>query len=135
MEEIKRKEPPSSLSSERTYSEGKKLILRRYPRYKNDVIMLWDSVRTSGYTRLYTNMLIVIQKLVKSEIEKRRPHKPKPYERAAYPVQKIKIDVKFVLIYCILNGQKYYRYTAIDECTRFFREMHDGTAHTVPKTL
>ena len=28
--------------------------------------------------------------------------------------------------YCVANGQKYYQYTAVDECTRFcFREMYD----------
>ncbi|MDD4494713.1 MAG: DDE-type integrase/transposase/recombinase [Eubacteriales bacterium] len=28
--------------------------------------------------------------------------------------------------YCVSNGQKYYQYTTIDECTRFvFREMYD----------
>ena len=29
--------------------EEKELILRRYPRYKDDKIMLWDSIRKSGY--------------------------------------------------------------------------------------
>lgn len=28
--------------------------------------------------------------------------------------------------YCVANGQKYYQYTAVDECTRYcFREMYD----------
>ena len=40
-----------------------------------------------------------------------------PYERAAYPDQKVQIDVKFVPSYCVSNGQKYYQYTAIDERT------------------
>lgn len=36
------------------------------------------------------------------------------------------MDVKFVPVYCVANGQKYYQYTAIDECTRLvFREMYD----------
>ena len=49
-----------------------------------------------------------------------------PYERATYPGQKVQIDVKFVPSYCVSNGQKYYQYTAIDECTRLvFREMYD----------
>lgn len=60
------------------------------------MIMLWDSVRKSGYTRSYTSMLRVIKKWVKPEFEKRKPRKPKPYERAIYPGQKIQIDVKFV---------------------------------------
>ena len=106
--------------------EEKELIIRRYPRYKDDMIMLWDSIRKSGYTRSYTSMLRVIKKYVKPEIEKRKPRKPKPYERAAYPGQKIQIDVKYVPSYCVSSGEKFYQYTAIDECTRFcFREMYD----------
>ena len=106
--------------------EEKEMILRRYPRYKEDMMMLWDSLRKSGYKRKYASMLRVIHKWVKPEIEKRTSRKPKPYERAAYPGQKIQIDVKFVPCYCVANGQKYYQYTAIDECTRFcYREMYD----------
>ena len=106
--------------------EEKEMILRRYPRYKDDMIMLWDSLRKSGYTRSYTSMLRVIKKWIKPEIEKRKTRKPKPYERAAYPGQKIQIDVKFVPSYCVSSEEKYYQYTAIDECTRFcFREMYN----------
>ena len=106
--------------------EEKEMILRRYPRYKDDMMMLWDSLRKSGYKRKYASMLRVIHKWVKPEIEKRTARKPKPYERAAYPGQKIQIDVKFVPCYCVTNGLKYYQYTAIDECTRFcYREMYD----------
>ena len=65
--------------------EEKEMILRRYPRYKDDMIMLWDSLRKSGYTRAYGSLLRVIKKWVKPEIEKRSTRKPKPYERASYP--------------------------------------------------
>ena len=68
----------------------------------------------------------MIKKWVKPEIEKRSPYKPKPYERVAYSGQKIQIDVKFMPSYCVASGEKFYQYTAIDECTRFcFREMYD----------
>ena len=34
--------------------EEKEMILRRYPRYKDDMIMLWDSLRKGWiYTQLY----------------------------------------------------------------------------------
>ena len=40
--------------------------------------------------------------------------------------QKIQVDVKFVLYYCIADGKKYCQYTAIDESTRFcYQEMYD----------
>ncbi len=106
--------------------EEKEMILRRYPRYKDDMIMLWDSLKKSGYTRSYTSLVRVVNKWIKPEIKKKQTRKPMPYERAVYPGQKIQIDVKFVPSYCVANGKKYYQYTAVDECTRWtFRAMYD----------
>lgn len=106
--------------------EEKEMILRRYPRYKDDMIMLWHSLRNSGYTRSYTSLVRVVNKWIKPEIKKRSKKNPQPYERASYPGQKIQIDVKYVPSCCVSNGQKYYQYTAVDECTRWtFREMYD----------
>ena len=42
--------------------EEKEMILRRYPRYKDDLIMLWDSLRSSGYKRSYVSLVRVINK-------------------------------------------------------------------------
>lgn len=50
-------------------------------------------------------------------IKKKQAKKPQPYQRAEYPGQKVQIDVKFVPLYCGVNGQKYYQYTIVDECT------------------
>lgn len=47
-------------------AEEKEMILRRYPRYKDDMIMLWDSLRKSGYKRSYGSMLRVIKKMGKT---------------------------------------------------------------------
>lgn len=102
------------------------MILRRYPYYKNDMIALWDSLRKCGYARSYGSMLRVIKKWVNPELKKRTARKPKPYARAWYPGQKVQVDVKYVPSECVVNGVKYYQYTAVDECTRFcFREMYD----------
>ena len=38
-------------------AEEKEMILRRYPRYKDDMMLLWDSLRKSGYTRSYTSLM------------------------------------------------------------------------------
>ena len=111
--------------NEHTAAE-KEMILRRYPRYKDDMIMLWDSLRKSGYTRSYTSLVRVVNKWIKPEIKQKQTRKPKPYQRAEYPGQKVQVDVKFVPSYCVVNGQKYYQYTAVDECTRWtYREMYD----------
>ena len=106
--------------------EEKEMILKRYPRYKDDMIMLWDSLRKSGYTRSYVSLVRVVNKWVKPEMKKKQARKSQPYQRADYPGQKVQIDVKYVPMYSVSNGQKYYQYTAVDECTRWaYREMYD----------
>lgn len=106
--------------------EEKQMILKLYPRYKDDRIMLWDALRKRGYKRSYTSLVRVVNKWIKPEIKQKQTKKSKPYQRAEYPGQKVQVDVKFVPSYCVANGQKFYQYTAVDECTRWtFREMYD----------
>ncbi len=110
------------------------LIRRHYP-YYDDMVMLWDRLREKGYKRCYQTMLRAIRRL---KLDKapyvRHPRKSKPYIRADYPGQKVQIDVKFVPNYCAANGQKYYQYTAVDECTRFtFRECMMNIVHTAQR--
>lgn len=106
-------------------AKEKEMILKRYPYYKDDMIMLWDSLRKDGYTRCYGSLVRVVNKWIKPEIKQRQTKKPQPYKRSEYPGQKVQVDVKFVPSYCVTNGQKYYQYTAVDECTRWvFREMY-----------
>ena len=108
-------------------AEEYRLIERYWPRNKEDKLVLWDKLRDQGYKRCYKSMLRAIKRMqLEGTPEKRRGYKPKPYTRAEYPGQKVQIDVKFVPSYCVVNGLKYYQYTAIDECTRScFREMYD----------
>ena len=105
--------------------EEYELIKRHFP-YYDDKIMLWDRLREKGYKRCYTSMLRAIKRLQLDKVPaKRKGRKPMPYQRAEYPGQKVQIDVKYVPSYCVLDGQKYYQYTAIDECTRYcYREMY-----------
>jgi len=122
---LDRSHRPHSHPNQHTENE-KKLILRHYPYHKDDMIVLWDVLRKKGYTRCYYSMCRVIRKLDLHMPEKRKGYTPKPYKRAEYPGQKIQIDVKYVPSWCVANGQKYYQYTAIDECTRLvFREMYE----------
>lgn len=111
----------------KAHTEAEKaMILSRYSRYKDDLMLLWDSLRKDGYTRSYTSLLRVIRKWIKPEIKKRKERKNKPYKRAEYPGQKVQVDVKFVPTECVTNGRKYYQYTAVDECTRWtYRELYE----------
>lgn len=107
-------------------AEEKEKILRRYARYKDDKILLWNSLRKEGYTRSYYSMLRVIRKWVEPEINRRQKSSSKPYQRADYPGQKVQVDVKYVPSECVVNGKKYYQYTAVDECTRWtYRRMYE----------
>ena len=43
----------------------------------------------------------------------------------SYPGQKVQMDVKIVPGYCVVNGEKYYQFTAKDECTRWaYQKMY-----------
>ncbi len=107
--------------------EEKKLITAYWNKNKDDMMVLWDKLRKNGYNRHYKSMLRVLKQLgLREESKPPKGYKPKPYKRADYPGQKVQIDVKYVPSYCVSNGNKYYQFTAIDECTRLvYREMYE----------
>ena len=123
---IERSHRPKSHPKQHT-GEEKSLILRHYARNKDDLILLWATVKEKGYTRSYASMTRVLRKWVSSEDKaKTAARKLKPYQRADYPGQKIQIDVKYVPRHCVVNGQQYYQFTAVDECSRHvYREMYE----------
>ena len=90
-------------------------------------MILWMKIRDQGYSRSYKSMCRALKRMqLKSEEKARQAYKPKPYEAAEYPGQKVQIDVKFVPGYCVAGEMKYYQYTAIDEYSRLvYREMYD----------
>jgi IS30 family transposase len=68
----------------------------------------------------------VIGRWIGEEKREKTKRQAKPYQRAAYPGQKVQIDVKYVPMTCVTNGVQYYQFTAVDECSRWaFREMYD----------
>jgi len=104
-----------------------KLVKRIWSRDKaGDRLVMWHNARQKGYERCYQTFLRTVRKLQGEVKPRKKPQKPKPYTRADYPGQKIQIDVKYVPSKCVANGEKYYQFTAIDECTRLpFRQMYD----------
>ncbi len=106
--------------------EEVKLITQEVKRCGNDLLLAYQRLRKKGYTRSYGGFRRYVWKNLKPTEKKKSKCKPKPYQRAEYPGQKLQLDVKFVPSECVTNGQKYYQFTAVDECTRWtFREMYD----------
>lgn len=116
---------PKHCNNEQTPEEI--VMIKKLHPYYPDKMTLWDRLRQKGYKRCYQTLCKTIRKLgLETTGSKRKTRKPKPYKRAEYPGQKVQIDVKFVPSACVADGNKYYQYTAIDECTRLcYREMYD----------
>lgn len=117
-------------TSPRSHTEKElKQIRKRLKKYKwTDLLLAYQELREKdGYTRSYGGFKRIAAKLKSAKPKKgKRKRKLKPYKRADYPGQKIQIDVKYVPSYCLVDGKKYYQYTAVDECSRWtFREMYE----------
>lgn len=117
-------------SSPRAHTEEElKLIRRLAKKHKwKDLILVFQELRDKyGYKRSYGGMKRVISRMKREAGAVKKPkRKPKPYQRADYIGQKVQLDVKFVPSECVLNGNKYYVYVAVDECSRWcYREMYE----------
>ena len=95
-----------------------------------DIIAAYqEAVQRYKYPYTYQTFKKRERELFDGKKNKRRKRKNKPYERAAYPGQKVQVDVKFVPSDCVAgcNGdKKYYVYIAVDECSRWaYRQMYE----------
>lgn len=116
------------LNSPRKQSKSEEKIVKRYARkYPKDHLLGYQKASHYGYKRSYgCYKRTALKLLVNPKKKAKKNKKPKPYQRADYPGQKIQMDVKFVPNYCVTNGVKYYQFTAKDECSRWtYREMYD----------
>lgn len=114
--------------SPRRQSKSEEKLVKRYGKqYRDDLLLGFQKAKAYGYTRSYGCFKRTVNRLLgKPGKKKRRPPKPKPYQRADYPGQKLQLDVKYVPSYCVADGRKYYQFTAKDECSRWtYREMYD----------
>jgi transposase len=114
--------------SPRQHSElevGKIRRMLKKHRWRDLLLAYQDLVERHGYTRSYGSLKRVAARLRALKPPKKKARKNKPYQRAAYPGQKLQLDVKYVPTHCVADGQKYYQFTAKDECTRWtYREMY-----------
>jgi len=105
-----------------------RLIKRALKRVKwRDLLLSYQYLLEKNYTRSYGGFKRIAAKLREGKSKRARTRKkPKPYTRAEYPGQKVQIDVKYVPRKCVVDGKKYYQFTAVDECTRWtYRQMYD----------
>lgn len=115
-------------NSPRRQSRSEEKLVKRYGKqYRDDLLLGFQKAKACGYTRSYGCFKRTVRRLLgKPARKKQKPRKPKPYQRADYPGQKVQLDVKYVPAYCIAGSGKYYQFTAKDECSRWtFREMYD----------
>ena len=117
-------------SHPRQHSEAELALIRRYINRngRKDLLLTYQKLRDEkGYKRHYGSFKRVVIRMFGSGKKKNVNKKPKEYQRADYPGQKIQIDVKYVPSCCVVvGGEKYYQFTAVDECTRWtFREMYN----------
>ena len=103
-----------------------KRILNKY-NGKDLILVYQELVERFEYKRTYGGLKRFINKEQLHIKQKRKvKHKPKPYQRAAYPGQKVQIDVKHIPLHCSIDGSKKYVFIAVDECSRWtFRQMYD----------
>ena len=115
-------------------------IRRLVKKYRwTDLILAYQDMREQyGYKRSYGGFKRVVRKLAEVKGNKnRKKRKNKPYQRAEYPGQKVQVDVKFTPRECMVNGEEYYQFTAVDECTRWtYREMYaEHSTHSAVQFL
>jgi len=116
-------------SSPKAHTEAEiKLVKRVLKRVKwRDLLLAYQMLLSKGYSRSYGGFKRLVSRLRAAKPKKtKQKKKPKPYTRADYPGQKMQIDVKYVPRECVVDGKRYYQFTATDECTRWtYRQMYD----------
>ena len=101
-----------------------KLVRRMRKKYGQDLLLGYQKACQYGYKRSYGCFKRTAVREIPPK-KKAGKRQNKPYQRAEYPGQKVQIDVKYVPTWCVADGNKYYQYTAKDECTRWtYREMY-----------
>ena len=101
-----------------------KLVRRMRKKYGQDLLLGYQKACQYGYKRSYGCFKRTAVREIPAK-KKAKKRQNKPYQRAEYPGQKVQIDVKFVPSWCVADGNKYYQYTAKDECTRWtYREIY-----------
>ena len=127
---------PHSHPNQHTEEEIK--LIRNYKNNNKEtgLVVLWVKLRRAGYTRTIQGLYHVMQRMgiYQKAPSKKKESEPNEWVAGEYPGEKIQVDVKYVPKKCMSPelqemGEKYYQYTAIDECSRmrytWFTNAHD----------
>jgi transposase-like protein len=127
IESLKDKSRKPHVSPRSQKAEEVKMVKNAWVKDKGgDKLVMWYNARQKGYTRCYQTFLRTIRRFNDGTKPRKKSRKQQEYKRAEYPGQKVQIDVKYVPTKCVVNGRKYYQFTAVDECTRLtFRQLYD----------
>ena len=115
---------PHSHSNQHTRAEIKLITDMRRRNPNAGLVVFWVKLRRRGYTRTISGLFLILRRLGKMAVKPPNPkYIPKPYEQMTYPGERVQIDVKHVPSACLVGeakerGDKFYQYTAIDECLR-----------------
>ena len=133
---------PKHHPNEHTAEEIK--MIKDYKRNNKEtgLVVLWVKLRKAGYKRTIQGLYHVMRRL---GIYEKAPSKAKKEQApevpiAKYPGERVQIDVKYVPRECMSKelqelGEKYYQYTAIDECTRLRYTYYCKEHNTYESTI
>ncbi len=93
------------------------------------LVVFWVKLRQRGYSSSISGLYRFLKKRKQMTVELPNPkYTPKPYRKADYPGQKVRIEVKYVPSFCLVGSavedaiesvSYYYQHTFIDEFSRF----------------
>lgn len=113
----------------RGHSEQELRLIRRLAKKHKwqDIIAAYqEASQKYEYPYCYETFKRKVEEMRREKPVKRKRRKNKPYKRAAYPGQKVQVDVKYVPAECVTSGAKYYVYVAVDECSRWsYHQMYE----------
>ena len=116
---------PHHHPNEHTEEEIKLIKAYKANNKETGLVVLWVKLRAAGYTRTIQGLYHAMQRLgiYKKTPSKKKGEQPIEWETGRYPSEKVQIDVKYVPTECLTKelqerNERYYQYTAIDECSR-----------------
>lgn len=114
---------PHGHPNQHTGAEPKLIADMRRRNPHAGLVVFWAKLMRRGCTRSITGLYRVLKRQGIMAVKPPNPkYVPKPYERMAYPGQRVQVDVKYVPAACLVGdakGEKYFQYTAIDEYSRW----------------